>query len=64
MTNHLHLQGPVCPLPLSHDEKIILGHGSGGRLTRDLIRDIFVGGLREAAPQSMDDAALLELLSE
>lgn len=35
------MQGPICPLPLPHQEKIVLGHGSGGRLTRELIAKVF-----------------------
>jgi hydrogenase expression/formation protein HypE len=35
------MQGPVCPVPLPHKDKIILGHGSGGRLTRELITKVF-----------------------
>jgi hydrogenase expression/formation protein HypE len=41
-------------------EKIILGHGSGGRLTRDLVRDLFCKHLGDAGPESMDDGAILE----
>ena len=32
MTTHLTLNG-VCPVPASRYEQIVLGHGSGGRLT-------------------------------
>jgi len=35
------MERPVCPLPLRHDDQIVLGHGSGGRLTRDLVEKIF-----------------------
>ena len=35
------MEGPVCPLPLSHHDTIVMGHGSGGRMTQDLIRQIF-----------------------
>lgn len=31
-----------CPVPLPHQEQIILGHGSGGRLTRELVSRIFL----------------------
>ncbi len=41
-------------------EKIILGHGSGGRLTRELVRDLFCRYLGEVGPDSMDDGAVLE----
>lgn len=35
------LEGAVCPLPLSHDETIVMGHGAGGKMSHELIRDIF-----------------------
>ncbi len=41
-------------------DKIILGHGSGGRMTRELVRDLFCKHLGDVAPQSMDDGAILE----
>jgi hydrogenase expression/formation protein HypE len=41
-------------------EKIILGHGSGGRMTRELVRDVFCKHLGDTGPESMDDGAVLE----
>ena len=35
-------EGPVCPIPLQHEEQIVIGHGSGGRMTAELIRRIFL----------------------
>jgi hydrogenase expression/formation protein HypE len=34
--------GPSCPLPILDHEAIVAGHGSGGRLTRDLIDRLLV----------------------
>ena len=31
----------VCPLPIKQTERIILSHGSGGRITKDLIESLF-----------------------
>lgn len=30
-----------CPLPLRHKDHIVLGHGSGGRMTNELIEQVF-----------------------
>ena len=30
-----------CPVPLPHNAQIVMGHGSGGRMTRDLINQVF-----------------------
>jgi len=35
------VEGPVCAVPLRHSEQIVMGHGSGGRMTRDLIERTF-----------------------
>ncbi len=53
------MEGPVCPLPLKHDDQIILGHGSGGRLTHDLIQNIFLPYLGSPPLLSGDDFARL-----
>ena len=46
------MQGPVCPVPLHHHTQIVMGHGSGGRMTQELIQEVF-------AP-SFSNPALLE----
>jgi len=35
------IEGPVCAIPIPHNEFIVMGHGSGGRMTQDLIRKTF-----------------------
>lgn len=52
--------GPVCPVPLSHREIIILGHGSGGKLTHDLIRLVFNRWLSNPFLNQGDDAARMD----
>lgn len=48
-----------CPVPISKYDRIVLGHGSGGRLSADLVTRLFVPGfgLDPAAP--LEDAATL-----
>ncbi len=31
-----------CPLPLRHEDQVMIGHGSGGRMTQDLIKRVFL----------------------
>jgi hydrogenase expression/formation protein HypE len=40
-------------------ERILLGHGSGGRLYRDLVRDVFVAAFSNPVLERLDDAAML-----
>ncbi len=51
-----------CPVPLPPGEHVLLGHGSGGKLTQSLIRDLFVPVLG-ADPElaRMGDAAVVAL---
>ncbi|MBD3222077.1 hydrogenase expression/formation protein HypE [bacterium] len=51
--------GPVCPVPLAHDERIVLGHGGGGRLTGDLIARVFRPLLGNPYLDAGEDAAVL-----
>ena len=52
-------QGPVCPLPLTHTGQIVMGHGSGGKLSQDLIQRVFLPSFDNPALRAGDDAALV-----
>jgi hydrogenase expression/formation protein HypE len=47
-----------CPTPLPHRDRIVMGHGGGGRLMNDLIRDIFYPLLGNPTLLAGNDAAL------
>ena len=59
--NPLALEGPVCPMPLTHKDQIMMGHGSGGRMTADLIRQHFLPHFSNNAILAENDAAHLSL---
>jgi hydrogenase expression/formation protein HypE len=44
---------------VSDERRILLGHGSGGKLYRDLVRDVFVAAFSNPVLDSLDDAATL-----
>jgi hydrogenase expression/formation protein HypE len=50
-----------CPLPRSDYDRILLGHGSGGRLTADLIQRLFVPGFGNAVLAALEDQATVHL---
>jgi hydrogenase expression/formation protein HypE len=50
-----------CPLPVSQHRTIVLGHGSGGRLTAQLVRDVFLPAFDNPALRKLDDQAVLEI---
>lgn len=45
-----------CPLPIHHDERILLGHGSGGKLSARLLQELIVPIL---GVEALDDQATL-----
>jgi hydrogenase expression/formation protein HypE len=51
----------VCPAPVTVRDKIVLGHGSGGRLSANLLRDVFLPVFSNPALDRMDDQAVLEI---
>jgi hydrogenase expression/formation protein HypE len=51
----------VCPTSLPAGETVLLGHGSGGRLTSDLIRDLFLPAFNNAALAHLDDQAVVSV---
>ena len=59
----INFQGASCPLPLTHSDQIVMGHGSGGKMTHDLIRDIFLKTFSETTPNLGDDGAVLTISS-
>ena len=52
-------EGPVCPVPLYHQDQIVMGHGSGGRMTADLIHTVFQPYFTNQALDEGNDFAVL-----
>jgi hydrogenase expression/formation protein HypE len=48
-----------CPIPIFEHKQIVLGHGSGGKLTADLIDRIFLPAFRNPVLDKLDDQAVL-----
>src|SRR5262249_54796373 len=53
--------GFTCPLPKSQYDRIVLGHGSGGRLTTDLIEHLFLPAFRNDVLSALEDQATVSL---
>ncbi len=49
----------TCPAPLPAGDKILLGHGSGGRLSADLIRRVFLPAFQNPVLARLDDQAIV-----
>ena len=50
-----------CPAPLPAKDTILLGHGSGGKLSAELIRNIFLPALRNPILACLDDQAIVNV---
>jgi hydrogenase expression/formation protein HypE len=50
-----------CPTPLPARDTILLGHGSGGKLSAELIRDIFLPAFQNPSLARLDDQAIVNV---
>ena len=51
----------TCPLPKRRYDHVLLGHGSGGLLTADLIQRLFLPGFANDVLAALEDQATLSL---
>ncbi len=55
----------TCPAPLAEQERVLLGHGSGGQLSAALMRDVIGPALAAASPGGpLNDAAVLDVAGQ
>jgi len=50
-----------CPIPIYEHKHIVLGHGSGGKLTSDLIDKVFLPAFHNPVLDKLDDQAVLTI---
>jgi len=50
-----------CPIPIFDHKQIVLGHGSGGKLTADLIEKIFLPAFSNQVLDKLDDQAVVTI---
>lgn len=55
------MPGASCPLPIAQHEQIVLGHGSGGKLTAQLIETVFLPAFSNPLLDKLDDQAVLQV---
>jgi hydrogenase expression/formation protein HypE len=51
----------TCPTPLPSKDTVLLGHGSGGKLTADLIREVFLPAFQNPILARLDDQAIVKV---
>lgn len=59
--NDLDFSSWTCPLPLRDYPKIVLGHGGGGRLSNELVENLFLPAFRNETLDQLSDSAQLDL---
>jgi hydrogenase expression/formation protein HypE len=57
----IDITGAVCPVPLAHNQQIVLGHGSGGKMAADLIAKTFLPAFDNPALRAGDDGAVVTI---
>jgi hydrogenase expression/formation protein HypE len=55
------LEKLTCPAPLPAGQHVLLGHGSGGRLSAALLREIFLPAFHSPALARLNDQAIVEV---
>jgi len=56
----VQIEGAVCPIPLPHQEQIVMGHGSGGKMSRDLIYRHFLPSFDNPVLAAGNDAGAIQ----
>lgn len=51
----------TCPAPLPARDMVLLGHGSGGKLSADLIREVFLPAFQNPILARLDDQAIVSV---
>jgi hydrogenase expression/formation protein HypE len=51
----------VCPAPVASRDRIVLGHGGGGQLSANLLRDVFLPLFSNPVLDRLDDQAVVEI---
>jgi len=55
------MNGFSCPLPIVATDSVLLGHGSGGKLSADLLRTVFLPAFDNPLLSRMEDQAVVEI---
>jgi hydrogenase expression/formation protein HypE len=61
MSNVVNFDQLSCPVPLTNYDHVLLGHGSGGRLSADLIQRVFLPAFDNEVLSALEDQATLHL---
>ena len=60
--NDLDFSSWTCPLPLRDYPKIVLGHGGGGKLSNELVENLFLPAFSNETLDKLSDSAQLDVI--
>jgi len=55
------VEGLSCPAPITSKDAVLLGHGSGGKLSAELLREIFLPAFNNPALAQLNDQAIVDI---
>jgi hydrogenase expression/formation protein HypE len=55
------IAGIICPTPFPIKDTVVLGHGSGGKLSAELVRSIFLPAFQNPALAKLNDQAVVNV---
>ena len=59
--NDLDFNAWTCPLPLRDYPRIVLGHGGGGKLSNELVENLFLPAFSNETLDSLGDSAQINV---
>jgi len=59
--NDLNFEAWSCPLPLRDYPRIVLGHGGGGKLSNELVENLFLPAFHNETLDKLSDSAQLDI---
>ena len=60
MTN---INNPVCPIPIQRYRNVMMAHGGGGRMTHQLIENVFLSAFGDTVPGERHDGAVFDVVT-
>ena len=61
MSGEIDFSNWSCPLPLRDYPNIVIGHGGGGKLSAELVENLFVPAFRNPTIENLGDSAVLRV---
>ena len=61
MADPIDTDGWSCPLPLRGQDRVVIGHGGGGRLSAELVEHVFLPAFGTSPEAELHDAAVLDV---